>query len=40
VISNKKTKHLGYFNEEIEAAKCYDQYAKEHYGEFAKLNFP
>lgn len=29
----------GYFDDEIEAAKVYDQKAKELYGEFANLNF-
>lgn len=32
--------HLGYFASEEEAARVADAAAKEHYGEFAVLNFP
>jgi len=35
-----KRKHLGYFTDEVEAAKVYDAAAREHNGEFARPNFP
>ncbi len=37
---NAKSHHLGYFTDEIAAARAYDEKAKELHGEFACLNFP
>jgi hypothetical protein len=40
-VSNRrrKTIHIGYFEDEIEAAQAYDQVALKYFGESAKLNF-
>jgi hypothetical protein len=35
-----KQRHLGNFLNEVEAALAYDQAAREHHGDKAKLNFP
>jgi len=40
IRSNNKRHHIGYFDNEITAAKAYDEKAKELHREFACLNFP
>jgi hypothetical protein len=40
VQANKKSYHLGYFSDEIEAAKAYDARARQLHRQFAYLNFP
>jgi hypothetical protein len=37
---NRKKKQIGYFQNEIEAARAYDEAAKRYFKEFAILNFP
>lgn len=39
VIDAKQT-HLGYFDDETEAAHAYDRAARRHFGAYARLNFP
>lgn len=40
ITHNGKTLSVGCYENEIDAAKAYDEMAKELHGEFAKLNFP
>ena len=40
IQANGKRVHIGYFTDEIEAAKAYDEKASQLHGEFACLNFP
>lgn len=40
IMVNYRNHHLGYFTDEIEAARAYDAAAREMQGEYARLNFP
>ena len=40
IMLNGKRHHLGYFTDEVEAARAYDAAAVRLHGEFARLNFP
>src|SRR4030042_844836 len=40
VTCDHKTRHLGYFGDEIGAAKAYDRAARKYHEEFAQTNSP
>jgi len=40
ITMNGKPKHLGVFENEIDAAREYDRAAFQQFGEFGSLNFP
>lgn len=40
IYVNYKRIHLGYFSNKVDAAKAYDNAARQHFGEYARLNFP
>ena len=39
IMTNRKSRYVGCYKDEIEAAKAYDRAAKKYHGEFAVLNF-
>ena len=40
IMINGQKKHIGYFDDEEDAAMAYDDAARKRFGEYAKLNFP
>ena len=39
IRENGRSRHIGCFEDEVEAAKAYDKAAEKYHGEFATLNF-
>jgi hypothetical protein len=37
---NRRTRYIGRFDDEIEAARAYDEAVRSYHGEYAHLNFP
>jgi hypothetical protein len=40
IASNYREQHIGLFSSDVEAAKAYDEKARELHGQYATLNFP
>lgn len=40
INADGKSRYLGSFRDPIDAAKAYDEAAKEYFGDYARLNFP
>ena len=40
IMVDRNARFIGYFDNELDAARAYDQAAKEYHGQFASLNFP
>ena len=40
IMSDKRRKTIGYFADEDDAGRAYDEWAKALHGEYARLNFP
>lgn len=39
ITTDEKRLHVGYFTDEMEAAKAYDKHAIKYHGDYARLNF-
>lgn len=40
IMADRKSRFIGYFDDELDAARAYDQAARKYHGRFASLNFP